>query len=383
MGVSYWLWDSPRRHTRVVARRESVPFRAIALRAALCALARAVRMTSRGTLRAAFFALALASRVFALREPRVDRAIELSSRRVPSDVAFSARSRDALASRAPSGYDEAEAARFVSLAGAAYCDAGLDTWTCLYCNGTRVSDVTVFTSDKTNVHGYVGWDDERRAAVVAFRGTEPSSLENWLENLDASHATWEIGACGYRRAFRVHAGFLDAYASVRDVIFDALTSISAARRLGKPSEPPRWHSRDIPSAARSPRSPPSNSTRRDSARTGIFPGTGTGTGDGDGDEGRGHRGARRRRVDLRFAEGRGRRVRGGVRGDASGAHVAHHARARRRPERSRATDGVPPRPHGDFLRRGARGWEIGTGRGCASGWGAAGGRAGADVRRRG
>ena len=101
-------------------------------------------MTSRGTLRAAFFALALASRVLAIREPRVDRAVELSSRRVPSDVAFSARSRDALASRAPSGYDEAEAERFVSLAGAAYCDAGLDTWTCLYCNGTRVSDVTSF-----------------------------------------------------------------------------------------------------------------------------------------------------------------------------------------------------------------------------------------------
>ena len=381
--MSYWLWDSPRRHTRVVARRESVPFRAIALRAALCALARAVRMTSRGTLRAAFFALALASRVLAIREPRVDRAVELSSRRVPSDVASSARSRDALASRAPSGYDEAEAERFVSLAGAAYCDAGLDTWTCLYCNGTRVSDVTVFTSDKTNVHGYVGWDDERRAAVVAFRGTEPSSLENWLENLDASHATWEIGACGYRRAFRVHAGFLDAYASVRDVIFDALRSISAARRLGKPSEPLpvalTGHSLGGALATLAAFELDAEGFRPD----GDISGDGDGDGDGGRGRGRGHRGARRRRVDLRFAEGRGRRVRGGVRGDASGAHVAHHARARRRPERSRATDGVPPRPHGDFLRRGARGWGIGTGRGCASGWGAAGGRAGADVRRRG
>ena len=234
LGMTLVMGSSLAMISRAVAEREPPwSFRAIASRRA-SARALLGRMRSRWTLRAAFLTLALASRVLASREPRF---VELSTRRAPSDVAFAARSRDALASRAPSGYDEAEAERFVYLAGAAYCDAGLDTWRCLYCNGTRVSDVTVFTSDKTNVHGYVGWDDDRDRAVVAFRGTEPSSLENWLENLDASHATWEMGASGYRRAFRVHAGFLDSYASVRDDIFEALRNVSAARRLGRPSAP--------------------------------------------------------------------------------------------------------------------------------------------------
>lgn len=57
-------------------------------------------------------------------------------------------------------------------------------------HGTSVRDVTVFASAAKNVRGYVGWDVDRGRAVVSFRGTEPSSLENWLENLDATHASW-------------------------------------------------------------------------------------------------------------------------------------------------------------------------------------------------
>jgi len=117
----------------------------------------------------------------------------------------------------------------VWLAGAAYCDAGLASWQCLYCNGTRVSDVSVFASEPKNVRGYVGWDLDRARAIVAFRGTEPSSLENWLSNLDAAHAVWAVGDGPTRETLRVHAGFLDAYEAVRDDIFAALARVAARR----------------------------------------------------------------------------------------------------------------------------------------------------------
>ena len=70
-------------------------------------------------------------------------------------------------------YSSEESARFVLLAGAAYCDAGLESWTCPYCNGTDLVDVRV-TRGQRNVRGYVGWDARAERAVVAFRGTEPS-----------------------------------------------------------------------------------------------------------------------------------------------------------------------------------------------------------------
>ena len=55
------------------------------------------------------------------------------------------------------------------------------------------------------MRGYVGWDLDRARAIVAFRGTEPSSLENWLSNLDAAHAVWAVGDGPTRETLRVHA----------------------------------------------------------------------------------------------------------------------------------------------------------------------------------
>jgi len=129
-------------------------------------------------------------------------------------------------------YSSEESARFVLLAGAAYCDAGLESWTCPYCNGTDLVDVRV-TRGQRNVRGYVGWDARAERAVVAFRGTEPSSLENWLENLDAHHSEWELppepGEVVPPPPVRVHAGFLDSWRELRAETFAALADIAATR----------------------------------------------------------------------------------------------------------------------------------------------------------
>jgi len=136
--------------------------------------------------------------------------------------------------RAP--YDHTESQRFVFLAGAAYCDAGLESWTCPYCNDTSLVDVRVTTGAK-NMRGYVGWDLERGVAVVAFRGTEPNSLENWLENLDAHHTSWQLppepGSIVPPPPLRVHAGFLDSWKELRADTFAALSDIQLNRFKSK------------------------------------------------------------------------------------------------------------------------------------------------------
>ena len=86
-----------------------------------------------------------------------------------------------------------EAVRFRRLSGAAYCERGLGNWTCEFCDQPReLKDVTVFESEKRFVKGFVGFDGERKRAVLSFRGTEPKSFENWLENLDATHAGFQL-----------------------------------------------------------------------------------------------------------------------------------------------------------------------------------------------
>ena len=185
-------------------------------------------------------ALALVTSAGGVREARAGSrlAAPLGPRRPRPARARPARGRslgrdDARAREAPSAlglaYSSEESARFVLLAGAAYCDAGLESWTCPYCNGTDLVDVRV-TRGQRNVRGYVGWDARAERAVVAFRGTEPSSLENWLENLDAHHSEWELlpepGEVVPPPPVRVHAGFLDSWRELRAGTFAAVAVIA-------------------------------------------------------------------------------------------------------------------------------------------------------------
>ena len=118
-----------------------------------------------------------------------------------------------------------EAVRFRRLSGAAYCERGLGNWTCEFCDQPReLKDVTVFESEKRFVKGFVGFDGERKRAVLSFRGTEPKSFENWLENLDATHAGFPVA--DFEGKGRVHSGFLDAYVQIRLNLTYAIAKLS-------------------------------------------------------------------------------------------------------------------------------------------------------------
>lgn len=131
----------------------------------------------------------------------------------------------ARATSAPS-LDVDGARRVAWLAGAAYCRHGLGNWTCAYCvdGPARLRDVGVFEHERKRVKAYAGYDVGAKRGIVAFRGTEPSSLYNWVENLDAAHSTLPT-ARAKNGVGRVHSGFQDAYESVRTDLISHLIAL--------------------------------------------------------------------------------------------------------------------------------------------------------------
>ncbi|EWM20084.1 lipase family protein [Nannochloropsis gaditana] len=55
-----------------------------------------------------------------------------------------------------------------------------------------------------------GWRDPG-AIVVAFAGTDSSSIENWISNLDAFKTDYTVGSC---EDCEVHDGFMSSYAGI-------------------------------------------------------------------------------------------------------------------------------------------------------------------------
>ncbi|MFQ5733532.1 MAG: lipase family protein [Planctomycetaceae bacterium] len=66
---------------------------------------------------------------------------------------------------------------------------------------------------------FVAVNDTGRHAAVAFRGTEPAQLGDWLTDLNARQVSWAHG--------RVHAGFLQSVDKVFAELWPLLTGLSS------------------------------------------------------------------------------------------------------------------------------------------------------------
>lgn len=115
-------------------------------------------------------------------------------------------------SAAVAPYNDTLARQLMSLSGAAYCPrAGVENWSCSFCK-----DVPLFTpfgtayNSSTDILALVGYKNDSNSVVVAFRGTKPTSIKNWLQDLDFFHTQAVCDGC------QVHRGFWNAYLSVRD-----------------------------------------------------------------------------------------------------------------------------------------------------------------------
>jgi len=115
----------------------------------------------------------------------------------------------------------------MSLSGAAYCHPKrIQNWDCAFCNRVdKVTNISVFEDAASDAQGYVAFEPSLDAIVVAFRGTNPLSIRNWLDDLSFAKFDNYSGCqpCG------VHGGFLRTYNSIRPGIMDSIRYIRSIR----------------------------------------------------------------------------------------------------------------------------------------------------------
>jgi len=78
--------------------------------------------------------------------------------------------------------------------------------------GFQVADIIV--DDGYNLQAFVGYAPSLRSAVVAFRGTQSTSLDNWIQDLKFFHTDFQYprqDGVDPRLDVRVHRGFYEAY----------------------------------------------------------------------------------------------------------------------------------------------------------------------------
>ncbi|KAA0170639.1 hypothetical protein FNF27_06527 [Cafeteria roenbergensis] len=147
-----------------------------------------------------------------------------------SIVASAALAFAALASTVSAGsFSESDAKSMVYLAGAAYCDASaLRSWSCgQACNGPLSvvpGTITVVQNSSMDLQAYVGQLSDGRA-IVSFRGTQPSKLADWIDDLkSAFHTDWQGPGCP---GCRMADGFYRSYLALAPAVKVALNGIGA------------------------------------------------------------------------------------------------------------------------------------------------------------
>ncbi|KMZ72989.1 putative class 3 lipase [Zostera marina] len=122
-------------------------------------------------------------------------------------------------------YNHTVATILVEYASAVYISdlTELFTWTCSRCNGKieAFEIVSIIVDVKNCLQAFVGVDKNLNSIVVAFRGTQEHSIQNWIEDLFWKQL--DLNYPGMPDAM-VHHGFYYAYhnTTLRDGILDGI-----------------------------------------------------------------------------------------------------------------------------------------------------------------
>eukprot|EP00475_Leptophrys_vorax_P006395 TRINITY_DN1395_c0_g1_i1.p1 TRINITY_DN1395_c0_g1~~TRINITY_DN1395_c0_g1_i1.p1 ORF type:complete len:311 (-),score=60.82 TRINITY_DN1395_c0_g1_i1:52-984(-) len=109
------------------------------------------------------------------------------------------------------GFDVTDVKNYVYYSYSSYCTfTQIQDWDCDFCVGDTQGFKTLHVSyDKpTDSVAVVGYHPTRQEIVISFRGTEPLSIKNWID--DVEFIKTPLGFSGTGDA-NVHQGFLDAY----------------------------------------------------------------------------------------------------------------------------------------------------------------------------
>mmetsp|Transcript_48995 Transcript_48995/g.104956 ORF Transcript_48995/g.104956 Transcript_48995/m.104956 type:complete len:359 (-) Transcript_48995:42-1118(-) len=129
-------------------------------------------------------------------------------------------------------FDITYATRMLHLAGAAYCAQDqVEGWSCgTHCsNIAGIESVTYIHNDAQLLAGFVAYDSKQKAAVVAFRGTVSSSVEDWVHNL----AYTKTNPLTKYPDAGVHHGFWDSWKDLSDDVVSAVKKVMSANGATK------------------------------------------------------------------------------------------------------------------------------------------------------
>jgi hypothetical protein len=114
--------------------------------------------------------------------------------------------------KATEAYNSTFSAEMLHFAGAAYCPGNVvENWSCSFCSEVKGFQMYgVVYNSSTDMLSYVGYRADTDAIVVAFRGTSPLSILDWVTDLNFFQVGAVCPGC------EIHEGFLGAYLSVRD-----------------------------------------------------------------------------------------------------------------------------------------------------------------------
>ncbi|GBC40964.2 alpha/beta hydrolase protein [Rhizophagus irregularis DAOM 181602=DAOM 197198] len=111
---------------------------------------------------------------------------------------------------------------FANYAATAYVKAPLQNWDCgEMCQRTKGTQlVKDFSNPQLNTRGYIAMEPEKQLIIVAYRGTEPTSIRNYISDFIIYHDTWEPAP-----GTLVHHGFLNAWNQIQPQVTDDLLKL--------------------------------------------------------------------------------------------------------------------------------------------------------------
>lgn len=123
-------------------------------------------------------------------------------------------------------FDLDYATRMTHIASASYCESDVATWSCgFHCDAVQgLSMIQYVYYHPANLAGFVAWDSQQDAIIVSFRGTQGTSIKNWIKNLDAI-TTKPFSQ--YPDA-KVHKGFYQSWLDLSPNIMAAVANVQEA-----------------------------------------------------------------------------------------------------------------------------------------------------------
>jgi predicted lipase len=99
----------------------------------------------------------------------------------------------------------------------------INDWTCHSCKNFPHVTATTFHGKIKDANGFVAYDSDANEIIVSFSGTDPLSIQNWIDDLDFIQTAYP-----YCSGCQVHEGFYKSFNSVVDQVKSLVNSFLAS-----------------------------------------------------------------------------------------------------------------------------------------------------------